>query len=97
MGEVKRLNDAAEIVWEGLNKKDIEIFTKGFRSTFNAQVAMFPKMMNNKIANVIDMHKDKALAWKLSGAGGGGYLILFSEKKIPNAIRVEIRIKDYWL
>jgi galactokinase/mevalonate kinase-like predicted kinase len=58
---------------------------------------MFPRMMNDKIAKVIDSQSDKALAWKLSGAGGGGYLILISEKEIPNAIKVKIRIKDYWI
>jgi len=26
--------------------------------------------MNDKVANVMDQHRDKALAWKLSGAGG---------------------------
>lgn len=93
---VKRLTEAAELAWEGLNKKDIRIFSKGFSASFNAQVTMFPKMMNDKIGEVIDLHRDKALAWKLSGAGGGGYLILISEEHIPNAIKVKIRINDYW-
>jgi len=52
---------------------------------------MFPKMMNDKVAKVIDKYGKKALAWKLSGAGGGGYLILISEEEIPNAIKVKIR------
>ena len=54
-------------------------------------------MMNDKIAKVIDSHKDYVLSWKLAGAGGGGYLILISEKEIPNAIKLKIRIKDYWI
>jgi cytidyltransferase-like protein len=94
---VKNLNAAAEMAWEGLNKKDIRLFTEGFSSSFKAQVTMFPKMMNEKIAGVIDEFKNMALSWKLSGAGGGGYLVLISEKEIPNAIRVRIRIKDYWI
>jgi cytidyltransferase-like protein len=94
---VKKLNEGAEAAWEGLNEKDIALFTKGFTASFNAQVTMFPKMMNDKIAGVINSYRDTALSWKLSGAGGGGYLILISEKVIPNAIRVKIRIKDYWI
>jgi len=94
---VKHLTDASELAWSGLLKKDIGTFAKGFSASFNSQVAMFPKMMNTKIAQVIDGYKNKALAWKLSGAGGGGYLILISEKKIPKAIKVKIRLKDYWI
>lgn len=91
------LTEAAELAWEGLLKKDIRSFAKGFLASFEAQVRMFPMMMNEKISKVIDTYRDKALAWKLSGAGGGGYLILISEKNIPNAIRIKIRIKDYWI
>jgi cytidyltransferase-like protein len=94
---VKNLNKGAEMAWEGLNKKDIRLFTKGFSESFKAQVTMFPKMMNEKIEGVIDGYRNTALSWKLSGAGGGGYLVLISEKEIPNTIRVRIRIKDYWI
>jgi cytidyltransferase-like protein len=94
---VKNLTSAAELAWEGLRNKNIRQFSKGFAESFNSQITMFPKMMNDKIAKVIDMHRDKALAWKLSGAGGGGYLILISEEEISNAIKVKIRIKDYWI
>ena len=94
---VKRLANAAENAWEGLVSKDIEKFSGGFMDSFNAQVTMFPKMMNSKIASVIEKYKSTALAWKLSGAGGGGYLILISEKEISNAIRVKIRVRSYWI
>jgi cytidyltransferase-like protein len=94
---VKKLNEGAEMAWDGLKGKDISLFTKGFAASFDAQVTMFPRMMNTKIADVIDSYRDRALSWKLSGAGGGGYLILISEKEIPNAIRIKIRVKDYWI
>ena len=94
---VMNLTQAAELAWEGLKNKDIKTFSNGFASSFKAQITMFPKMMNSKVAKVIDEYRKTALAWKLSGAGGGGYLILISEKEIPNAIRVKIRVKDYWI
>jgi len=94
---VKKLADASDMAWEGLKNRDIRLFSKGFSQSFDSQVRMFPKMMNDKIARVIDEHRSKAVAWKLSGAGGGGYLILVSEEQIPNAIKIRIRIKDYWI
>ena len=33
-------------------------------------------------------YSDKAYGWKISGAGGGGYLILIGDQDIPNAIRI---------
>lgn len=94
---VKKLTDASEMAWDGLTRRDILTFSEGFSASFKAQVSMFPKMLNDKISKVIDTHRDKALAWKLSGAGGGGYLIFISEVEIPNAIKVKVRIKDYWI
>ena len=54
---------------------------------------MFPKMVDDGIRAVIDRYRCQALGWKLSGAGGGGYLILVSEQPIPNALQVRIRRK----
>jgi galactokinase/mevalonate kinase-like predicted kinase len=54
---------------------------------------MFPKMLNLEVQNVIDEYKNQALAWKLSGAGAGGYLVLVSEKPIKGAMKIKIRRK----
>lgn len=94
---VNKLSDAAESAWEGLISMDLNRFAKGFLDSFNAQVRMFPKMMNDEIEKVIDQYRNKALAWKLSGAGGGGYLIFISEEAIPDSFKIKIRIKDLWL
>ena len=52
---------------------------------------MFPNMMNDSVARLIEKYKDVALGGKLSGAGGGGYLILVSDEPIENAVRVIAR------
>ena len=51
-------------------------------------------MMNPEIENVINKYKSQAKAWKLAGAGGGGYLILVAEKPIKGAMRIKIRRKE---
>jgi len=91
---VKKLTDAADLAWEGLLSRDIKKFSKGFFDSFHAQIRMFPKMITPEIEKVISQYKKNALAWKLSGAGGGGYLIIISGKEIPNSFRIKIRVKE---
>ncbi len=91
---VMALTEAADFTWEGLKAKNMNLFSIGFLNSFNAQVKMFPKMMNPEIEKIISKYKNQALAWKLTGAGGGGYLILISEKEIPNSFKVKIRVKE---
>jgi galactokinase/mevalonate kinase-like predicted kinase len=55
---------------------------------------MFPSMVNEMIDELISVYRNTALGWKVSGAGGGGYLILVSEQPIENGIKVYIRRKN---
>ena len=87
----KALADAAENHWQAILDQDLVRFGTTMREGFDAQVALFPNMMNERVAALIDEYRDHALGWKLSGAGGGGYLILVSEKPIPGSIRVIVR------
>jgi cytidyltransferase-like protein len=87
----KALSDAAENCWDAILDKDIQGFGKYFRASFEAQIAMFPNMVNKMVFDLIDRYKDVALGWKLSGAGGGGYLILVSDKPVENAIQILVR------
>jgi cytidyltransferase-like protein len=94
---VKKLTIAAEKTWDGLVSMNINKFSEGFLESFNSQVRMFPGMLNKRIEKIIDQYRKDILAWKLSGAGGGGYLILISEKPIPGSFRIKIRMKELWL
>lgn len=87
----KALADAAEECWTAIQDKDSVAFGRAFRKSFEAQIAMFPHMVNHSIFQQIEEYRQLALGWKLSGAGGGGYLVLVSEKPIPNAIQIRIR------
>lgn len=87
----KALADAAEAHWQSILRQDVAGFGRTMRAGFEAQVAMFPNMMNERVAALIEEYRERALGWKLTGAGGGGYVILVSEKPIQGAIRVRAR------
>jgi len=87
----KELADAADDCWQAIHHKDSKAFGQALRRSFEAQVAMFPHMVNESILEQIEQYKPLSLGWKLSGAGGGGYLVLVSEKPVPNAIQIRIR------
>lgn len=87
----KALSLAAEELWNSLMKKDARTVGEAFTRSFEAQISMFPNMVNTEILEQIEHYKQAALGWKISGAGGGGYLILFSETPIEKAIQIRIR------
>ena len=87
--KVKALADAADACWSAILKKDLDAFAAAYRASFEAQTAMFPGMIaptyighpeqdNAYIAESIAHYSamDDVLAWKMPGAGGGGYLAL---------------------
>ena len=90
----KKLSAAALSAWDAIRAKDIQKLGKAVKDSFDAQILMYPHMVNIDIFKVLDKYKDKALGWKLSGAGGGGYLTFVSEMPIENAIQIRIRRGD---
>ena len=87
----RRLAAAADNCWKAILQKDIAGFGRSFTESFEAQAAMFPHMVDSPLRGIINSYRTKALGWKLSGAGGGGYLILVSETRVNDTIGVKIR------
>lgn len=87
----KLLADAAIGCWKSIQQKDIKTFGKYFLDSFHAQIDMFPNMVDTITTEMIEKYKNQAYGYKLSGAGGGGYLILVSDQPIENAIKIKIR------
>lgn len=76
--KVKALAAAADDCWNAIQQRDIDGFATAYRASFAAQVAMFPAMIQPGVLDYIDRYSamDGVLAWKMPGAGGGGYLAL---------------------
>lgn len=95
--KVKALAQAADECWEAITNKDLISFAKAYQDSFNAQTAMFPAMIQGCVQSNIDTYKDKVLAYKMPGAGGGGYLACVVENAAKfaadhsEAIRLAIR------
>lgn len=87
-GELSR---AADACWNAIINKDIEAWGKACTDSFNAQVAMFPNMISPHVKLAIDEYKDQVKGYKITGAGGGGYLVLINDKPIERAIQIRIR------
>lgn len=84
----KRLADATEQIWAAVKAHDAAAWGRATTACFEAQTAMFPSMISPEMKEAINTYKDTAYGWKITGAGGGGYWVLISDKPIPNAIRV---------
>jgi len=86
--KVMALAEAADHCWSAILKHDLAGFAASYLASFEAQTAMFPGMVHPTIDGVacpeasvkpvIDQYAatEGVLAWKLAGAGGGGYLAL---------------------
>ena len=72
-------------------RNDLEKTGKYITASFEAQTTLFPSTLTNEIKEIIEQYKNQALGWKLSGAGGGGYLVLFAKEPIKNAIQIKAR------
>ncbi len=88
---VKELSCAADQCWQAIQNKNVCEWGKAFVSSFEAQLKMFPNMVSPEINDILEPYKKQALGWKLSGAGGGGYLIFISETTVQDAIQIRIR------
>jgi cytidyltransferase-like protein len=96
--KVKALAAAADACWEAIMAMDLERFAAAYKASFEAQVAMFPAMIQGSVQAYIDRYSvmDGVLAWKMPGAGGGGYLALVCRDRASfpaGAIELKIRRK----
>ena len=92
--KVRALAAAADGCWNAIQNRNLAEFGRQVRASYEAQIAMFPQMTNPAVNEMIREHGKESLGWKLSGAGGGGYLVLVRRQPVHGAIQLKIRRKN---
>lgn len=110
---VKALTAAADVCWQAILDRDLNGFAAAYQASFEAQVAMFPGMIEPVFEQVPSQPDGflasvreyiarystmpGVLAWKMPGAGGGGYLAMVVDDATafshdhPEVIQLTIR------
>jgi len=86
-----RLAVSADDAWKAIRAHDVRAWGAATTACLKAQRKMFPHVVSEEMDKMIDRYRDVACGWKLTGAGGGGYLLLVSEREIPGTIKIKIR------
>ena len=82
---------AADVCWEAIKQRNMAGLGKAVTESFEAQVKMFPNMLPDDVKDIINRYKNKVAGYKISGAGGGGYLIMITGKDIDNSLKIRVR------
>ena len=89
-----QLAEASDETWNAIINQNVAKFGSAFLSSFKSQINLFPNMVNAIVKKTINRYKDKCIGYKLSGAGGGGYLIMVGLKPITGSFQIKIRRKN---
>ena len=97
--KVQALAQAADDCWRAIMAMDFDAFAHAYKASFEAQTSLFPAMIQGCVQPSIDHYSQypDVQAWKMPGAGGGGYLALVVDDATqfcsnhPEAIDIHIR------
>ena len=89
-----KLASAADGVWRAIQQKDINALGENVTASLHAQVEMFPLMWNEVCQQALESLQGAIAGYKISGAGGGGYLVLVAAERIPGAMSISIKRKE---
>lgn len=87
-GSIRKLAEASELCWKAIRNRDTVTWGKAASQCLEAQLEMFPAMATAEILAMRKKYQSQVCGSKMTGTGGGGYMILISEKPVPNALQI---------
>lgn len=82
---------ASQQTWKAILQRDMHALGQAVTASLKAQVEMFPLMWNDQAEGQVLSLQEGCHGYKISGAGGGGYLIVIHDKKIAGSQTIQIR------
>lgn len=93
--DVEALSRSAKNAWGCLTDPhpNMKTFGQMVTHSFQSQITMFPAMLTAAVQETIDRHRFDSFGWKVTGAGGGGYVLFIARREIPGSIRIKVKRK----
>ena len=83
-----QLADSSLMFWQAIKHRDVSALGRAMNLCYEAQVKMFPTIETEEVKYAREYFNELVAGCKLTGAGGGGYMVLASELPIGDAIQI---------
>jgi cytidyltransferase-like protein len=88
---VKELGEAGDLCWESILRKDVIGLGRGMTGTYLAWKKILPLTVPEDILRMMEKEYFPVYPGAITSGSGGGYVIVASEKKVENGIRIKVR------
>ncbi|MBO4632359.1 MAG: adenylyltransferase/cytidyltransferase family protein [Lentisphaeria bacterium] len=85
---IRKLAKSSEMCWTAIQQRDTAAWGQATSLCLEAQLEMFPNMATEEFFEIRRQYQAQIHGCKMTGSGGGGYMILISEKPLPNALQI---------
>ena len=85
---IRKLADSAERCWQAIKDRDTAAWGRATSLCLEAQLEMFPSMATDELRATLAKYRGQVFGGKMTGCGGGGYVILISDEPVKNALQI---------
>ena len=90
-GAAMDLDCASRATWDALLNRNALDFGRTVYWSYRAQREMFPAMETEAILATVQQYPEKQYGFKVTGAGGGGYVMFVTDETAKAGLRVRVR------
>lgn len=88
---VKALGESSELLWEAVQQKDLDGFSRSLSQTFNTWREIIPNTVPDYLKETVKEWESTGLGFSMSGCGGGYVIVVSKEKPSPDAFQISPR------